>query len=101
MPGHMGAAGQSSYGLAAPGWPHDYPFFGGPGLSLERSVGMAGFISNILLGLLAFLCHKLSTVVPSAFLGQPVCSPVRASSPRDQVNLSPTPTLSPQLREHI
>lgn len=100
MPGHMGAAGQSSYGLAAPGWPHDYPFFGGPGLSLERSVGMVGFISNVLIRLLAFLCHQLSTVVPSAFLGQLVCSPVQASSPRDQLNFSPTATLSPQLRTH-
>lgn len=62
MPGHMGAAGQSSYGLAAPGWPHGYPFFGGPGLSLERSVGMAGFISNFSSG---FLTSCATSSAPS------------------------------------
>lgn len=81
MPGHMEAAGLSSYGLTTSGWPCVYPFCSGPGL--EGSVGMAGLIFNVLLGLLGFLCHPLSTLLPSAFLGQPLCSPLEASSPKD------------------
>lgn len=68
MPGHMGAAGLPSYGLAASGWPRDYSFCSGPEPSLEGSVGMVGLFFSVLLGLLAFLCHPLSTLLPSAFL---------------------------------
>lgn len=100
MPGHMGAAGWSSYGLAASGWPHDYHFCSGPRLSLEGSVGMVGLLFNILLGLLVFLCHPLSTLLPSAFLGQPVCSPVRHLHPGTSSTSSST-TLSLLLREHV
>lgn len=100
MPGHMRAAGRPSYGLAASGWPRDYYSCSGPELSLEGSVGMVGLFFSVLLGLLAFLCHPLSTLLPSAFLGQPVCSPVQASSSRDQLNLFPHhPFL--WLREHV
>lgn len=61
---------------------------------------MVGLFFSVLLGLLAFLCHLLSTLLPSAFLRQPVCSPVQASSSRDQPNLFPHhPFL--WLREHV
>lgn len=52
-------------------------------------MGTAGLISKALWGLLAFLCHQCSTLLPSAFSGQSVCSPVQASLPRDQLHLSP------------
>lgn len=58
-------------------------------LSPERFMGTAGLISKVLRGLLAFLCHQCSALLPSAFSGQSVCSLVQASLPRDQPHLSP------------
>lgn len=87
MPSHVGLLlGQAVDWLPQVG--HKTTLFS-VALSPEGSVGTDNLVSKVLLGLLAFLCHQLNTLLPSVFLGHSVCSPVQASLPRDQLNLCP------------
>lgn len=104
MLGHMGTAGWSSTGLAAPGWSHDYCFYSGPGQdhsTLSRSVCRHSRYHLLgSPGASGLSVPQLITLLLSAFLGESVFSPDKVSLPRDQLNLHTT-TLFPWPREHV